>query len=197
MKVTAGALLTLLGGAAAAGSYNATSGSDTTCVCTTVPCPVSGDNYLTEGGGSTGTYNYIMNADGIALVSAVSVTITPADLDQGTETTSCTQAYSRSMDDDGVEDCDAGHILAHRLGGPGNQPINIFPQSLGVNRGAFAQFEGDIYECVAEGASSASLSWSFEYSSTERTKPDTVTYTAKFTGGSCETLSEVFDNTAR
>jgi hypothetical protein len=27
-----------------------------------------------------------------------------------------------------VKDCDAGHILAHRLGGPGNQPINIFPQ---------------------------------------------------------------------
>lgn len=39
-----------------------------------------------------------------------------------------TQNYSRSLDDDGVQDCDAGHILAHRLGGPGNQPINIFPQ---------------------------------------------------------------------
>ncbi len=34
------------------------------------------------------------------------------------------------LDDDGVKDCDAGHILAHRLGGPGNQPINIFPQVL-------------------------------------------------------------------
>jgi hypothetical protein len=32
------------------------------------------------------------------------------------------------LDDDGVKDCDAGHILANRLGGPGNQPINIFPQ---------------------------------------------------------------------
>ena len=48
----------------------------------------------------------------------------------GTDTTTCTQNYSRSLDDDGVQDCDAGHILAHRLGGPGNQPINIFPQVL-------------------------------------------------------------------
>ncbi len=61
-------------------------------------------------------------------MSSASVTITKANLDQGSDTTSCTQSYSRTLDDDGVEDCDAGHILAHRLGGPGNQPINIFPQ---------------------------------------------------------------------
>lgn len=62
------------------------------------------------------------------MVKSASVTITKANLDKGTDTTSCTQDYSRSLDDDGVKDCDAGHILAHRLGGPGNQPINIFPQ---------------------------------------------------------------------
>ena len=38
----------------------------------------------------------------------------------GTDTTSCTQKYSRLLDDDGVKNCDAGHILARRLGGPGN-----------------------------------------------------------------------------
>jgi hypothetical protein len=105
------------------------------------------------------------------VVSSVAVTIVPADMDQGTETTSCTQSYSRTMDDDGTEDCDAGHILAHRLGGPGNQPINIFPQSLGVNRGAFAQFEGDIYDCMTTGgAPSGDLTWKFEYASSSRTK---------------------------
>ncbi len=51
-----------------------------------------------------------------------------ANMDTGSDTTSCTQSYSRMLDDDGVQDCDAGHILAHRLGGPGNQPLNIFPQ---------------------------------------------------------------------
>ena len=48
-----------------------------------------------------------------------------------------------------------------------------------------------------QGASAASLTWSFEYSDTKRTKPDSVTYSAKFTDGDCSNLSEVFDNTAR
>lgn len=125
--------------------------SNTTCVCTTVPCPVSGANTLTESesyfsldlniiadlfsadGGGTGTYNYAMH-NGHAVVTSASVTITAKNLDQGTDTTSCTQDYSRTLDDDGVKDCDAGHILAHRLGGPGNQPINIFPQVSPLNQ---------------------------------------------------------------
>ena len=82
---------------------------------------------INKGGGGTGVYNYIMH-NGHAVVSTATATISQADMDKGTDTTSCTQSYSRSLDDDGVQDCDAGHILAHRLGGPGNQPINIFPQ---------------------------------------------------------------------
>lgn len=54
---------------------------------------------------------------GIAVVTSASVTITKSNLDKGTDTTSCTQTYSRNLDDDGVKDCDAGHILANRLGG--------------------------------------------------------------------------------
>jgi len=111
--------------------------------------PVAGNNYLTEGGGGTGTYMYTSHG-GIPVVTSASVTITKANLDKGSDTTSCTQDYSRSLDDDGVKDCDAGHILAHRLGGPGNQPINIFPQDLSVNRGSWAQFEGVIYDWYIE-----------------------------------------------
>lgn len=84
------------------------------------------------GGGAVGTYVYV-NHNGTPVVSSASVTITPKDLDKGTDTTSCTQDYSRSLDDDGVKDCDAGHILANRLGGPGNQPINIFPQVISTS----------------------------------------------------------------
>ena len=97
----------------------------------------------------------------------------------GSDTTSCTQAYSRSLDDDGIADCDAGHILAHRLGGPGSQPINIFPQDLSINRGAYAQYEADIHDCVVKGAS-ASLNWVFTYSSIYVTKPISVKYTANY-----------------
>ena len=162
-------------------------------MCTTVACPVSGSNSLTEGGGAHGVYEYAMH-NGHAVVTSASAKISPATLDKGTDTTSCTQSYARSLDDDGTVDADAGHILAHRLGGLGNQPINIFPQDLSVNRGAYAQFENKIYDCVAGGASSASLSWTFQYSSSSKTKPSKVTYSASFSGGSCSTLSESFSN---
>jgi hypothetical protein len=172
------------------GQYNTTS---TTCFCTTVPCPVAGNNLLTYGGGGKGEYYYITHS-GHAVVSSASATITLSDMDTGTDTTSCTQDYSRSLDDDGVQDCDAGHILANRLGGEGNQPINIFPQDLSVNRGAYAQFEDSIYHCITGGAKSGSLTWEFTYESTSNTKPNKVQYTASFSGGSCGTLSQTFTN---
>ncbi len=129
------------------------------------------------------------------MVTSASATITKANLDKGTDTTSCTQDYSRSLDDDGVKDCDAGHIMAHRLGGPGNQPINIFPQDLSINRGAYNQYEASIYECIAnKGATSAALAWTFTYASTSRTKPDKVNYKATFTGGSCANSNQDFTN---
>ncbi len=45
--------------AVASVEYSATSDAvveATTCVCTTVPCPVEGKNYLAIPGGGTGTY---------------------------------------------------------------------------------------------------------------------------------------------
>jgi hypothetical protein len=39
----------------------------------------------------------------------------------------CLQTRHGSLDNT-RQDCDAGHILANRLGGPGTQPTNIFPQ---------------------------------------------------------------------
>jgi len=171
--------------------FNATSSS---CVCTTVPCPISGANYLTEGGGGTGTYYYSLH-NNIPVVTSASAHITKNNMDKGSDTTSCTQSYSRMLDDDGVQDCDAGHILAHRLGGPGNQPINIFPQDLSVNRGAYAQYEDSIYQCImTKGATSADLSWSFTYSSNTKTKPTGVTYRVKYTDGSCSDTTKDFTN---
>lgn len=134
---------------------------------------------------------------GHAVVISASTTVTAANVDKGSDTTSCTQSYSRTLDDDGVEDCDAGHILANRLGGSGNQPINIFPQDLSINRGSYAQYEGTIYDCIVTyGASSAKLSWSFTYSDSTRTKPSGVTYKADFTGGTCTDTTMVFTNGA-
>jgi hypothetical protein len=202
-------LLCLL--AAVSGTYlRDTVVSNTTCVCTTVPCPVSGSNSLTVGklmfescdfdfefllllgGGSEGMYYYVVHGS-YAVISSASITITSKDLDKGTDTTSCTQSYSRMLDDDGVQDCDAGHILANRLGGPGNQPINIFPQDLSINRGAYAQYEDSIYSCFKSGATSASLAWTFSYESSSQTKPIKVVYKATFDKG-CSDKSETFTN---
>jgi len=163
------------------------------CVCTTVPCPINGYNYLTSGGGAVGKYYYVTH-NGYPVVTSASITITASNLDTGTDTTSCTQDYSRMLDDDGVKDCDAGHILANRLGGPGNQPINIFPQDSSINRGTWAQFEGNIYDCIKGGASSAVLSWKFDYESTTHTKPYEVTYSVSYKGGSCSSISTTFSN---
>jgi hypothetical protein len=177
---------------AAASAYGLNTTSSTTCVCTTVPCPVVGSNSLEVGSGSIGTYHY-SDHNGQPVVTSASVTINKNDLDHGSETTSCTQEYSRMLDDDGVQDCDAGHILAHRLGGPGNQPINIFPQDLSVNRGSYAQYEDQINTCVS-GGQDASLSWTFTYESTSHTKPYKVKYSASYTSGSCADSVETFDN---
>ena len=173
---------------------SATSVNASSCVCTTVPCPVVGINSLATRSGHVGSYIYT-DHEGVPVVISVNINISVEDLDTGSQTTSCTQAYSRSLDDDGVKKCDAGHILAHRLGGLGNEPINIFPQSRGVNRGAFAQFENLIYRCIGP-STLASLSWSFGYQHVSSTKPRNVTYIAEFLGGSCSYLSQSFDNSA-
>lgn len=193
-------VLALVGLPLTHGGFNETyasrkkSGSgDSTCICTTTACPVAGSNELTEGDGLVGVYEYALHGSQPVVVSA-KATITKADLDKGTDTVKCTQDYARMMDDDGSVDADAGHILAHRLGGLGSSPINIFPQDLSINRGVYAQFENKIYDCVTSGASSADLFWTFHYSSSSKTKPDKVVYNAKFHGGSCTTLAETFTN---
>jgi len=168
--------------------------SSSTCFCTTVPCPVNGANYLVEGGGGSGTYYYSLH-NNIPVITSAFIRISIINMDKGTDTTTCTQNYARSLDDDGIQDCDAGHILAHRLGGPGNQPINIFPQDLSINRGAYAQYEDSIYTCITtKGVNYADLSWVFAYSSNTKTKPNSVTYDVKYTGGLCSSQTKTFTN---
>ncbi len=164
----------------------------TSCICTTVPCPIVGENTLLEGLSGKGVYNYENNTDQ-AVVKYAYVTITNEDIDHGSETTSCTQDYSRMLDDEDLE-CDAGHILANRLGGPGNEPINIFPQKPSVNRGIYKTFEQKIYDCLNNGSVTASLYWEFFYEDLLHTRPYEVYYNASFVGSDCEPMEELFDN---
>lgn len=171
-------------------AYNLTS----SCYCTTVPCPIEGKNLLTIGGGTSGTYYYTLH-NNIPVISSANIRVSITNMDKGTDTTTCTQNYARSLDDDGIQDCDAGHILANRLGGPGNQPINIFPQDLSINRGSYAQYEDSIYTCVTtKGVNYADLSWTFTYSSNTKTKPINVKYDVIYTGGTCSSITKTFSN---
>ena len=144
-------------------------------------------------GGSTVKYTYIQHNAHI-VVSSVAGIVSPESLDKGTEPTKCTQDYSRMLEDDGLANCDAGHIMANRLGGYGNEPINIFPQKFSINRGAYAQFEGKIYECIKSGANQATLNWQFSYESTNHTMPNKVVYSAQFDKGDCTHLEDTFSN---
>jgi hypothetical protein len=144
-------------------------------------------------GGSTVKYTYVEHNNHI-VVDTVKGIVTPASLDKGTEPTKCTQEYSRMLEDDGLSNCDAGHIMANRLGGYGNEPINIFPQKFSINRGPYAQFEGKIYECIKSGANQATLNWHFSYESTNHTMPNKVVYSADFDKGDCTHLEDTFLN---
>jgi len=168
--------------------------SSSSCYCTTVPCPIEGKNVLTIGGGTSATYYYTLH-NNIPLISSANVRVSLSNMNKGTDTTTCTQNYARSLDDDGVQDCDAGHILANHLGGPGNQPINIFPHDLSVNRGSYAQYEDVIYTCITtKGVNYAELSWTFTYSSNTKTKPTNVKYDVRYMGGTCTSTSKTFTN---
>ena len=162
------------------------------CVCTTVPCPQAGNNHLVMGNGyATLDYTYSIHGE-FPVVTAAKAVLEPQSLDNGTETTTCTRKYAKMLEDDGQEDCDAGHILAHRLGGYGNQPLNIFPQNISINRGSYATFEGQIYECMQQ-ANQGFLSWVFTYGNSTSTQPNGVTYGAEFDKG-CDPMTETFLN---
>ena len=168
-------------------------GSNSVCSCRS-GCPTSGRNVIAVCGGSVrGTYMYSTNSDKIPRVTSASVIIDKSCLDTGSETVSCTQDYNHNMNDDPNEQTDAGHILAHRLGGPGDNPTNIFPQWSHINRGSWEAFERDIYACVNDGAE-ASISWDFSYPSSSATKPSKATYSVRYSKGSCSSASQSFEN---
>ena len=175
-------------------SVSFASASLDSCICSAAACPSVGVNTLVMGGGAATVHYTYIQQHGVPVVSSADGIISVASLDKGTDTTECTQKYSRMLEDDGASNCDAGHIMANRLGGYGNQPVNIFPQQLSINRGVYAQFEDKIYHCIQSGATQASLSWVFSYHNSSSTMPSQVQYTATFDKGDCTRLHSTFTN---
>lgn len=159
--------------------------------------PTPGDNSLTAGGGGKCSYHYVDHGGAPVVVSAT-CKISEADLDKGCDTNPTTRDYARKLGGhDGVHDDDAGHILAHRLGGSGEEPTNIFPQALHDNRGDWREFEAEIYGCLS-GANTlgvkATIEWTFQYESESKQRPTTMTYATSYEGGSCSDVKKKFSN---
>ena len=143
------------------------------------------------------SYTYDVH-DGKPVVVSAHCTISSADLDQGSDTDQTTRDYARALGGhDGVDDDDAGHILAHRLGGNGAAPTNIFPQAPHDNRGAWREFEGDVYDCIdgSDGGTTASLTWTFNYDKSTDQRPTSMRYAASYDGRTdCTDAAQDFDN---
>ena len=155
--------------------------------------PTDGTNSLAAGGGGPCSY-YYTDHGGTPVLTSATCTISSADLDTGSGTSSTTQHYARALGGhDGCDNDDAGHVLAHQLGGCGSCPTNIVPQSTHLNRGVWEQFEAAIRDCI-DGGAGATLSWTFQYDSTADERPSTMSYAAKYIGGSCDDASQDFDN---
>ena len=66
---------------------------------------------------------------------------------------------------------------------------------MSINRGAYAQYEDSIYECIMTyEATKAELSWTFLYANSTQTKPTGIIYNAVYTGGSCTSTTQYFSN---
>lgn len=94
------------------------------------------------------------------------------DLGKGTATNTSSRNWARQ---NGLPTADAGHIIGKQLGGSGGKQ-NIFPQDFHVNRGSFAQFEGQVADFV-DLHGSAKVTVEFEYDlGVSTTKPTAVIF---------------------
>ncbi|GGC23017.1 PAAR-like domain-containing protein [Pseudoduganella buxea] len=104
-------------------------------------------------------------------IESMTAVVTPADLGTGTSTNDSSRSWARRL---GCPKDDAGHVLASRLGGSGGKDF-VFPQSLGVNRGNFRTFEGQIARDIRATGSAATINVTLEYKGLS-TRPDRIVY---------------------
>lgn len=78
---------------------------------------------------------------------------------------------------------DAGHCIANRLGGLGNDLDNLFPQNCHVNRGKFKSLEGKVYKILKENKDwEARIEVQLHYSPNQKKprRPRKYSFVAKF-----------------
>lgn len=118
--------------------------------------------------------NYVYGLGG--RIESATAVITPADLNTGSDTNPSSRRHARKL---GCPLDDAGHVVGNRLGGKGGKKF-VFPQSPGINRGRFRDFEADIANDVAAG-NTAHLNINLVYKGAS-TRPDEIVYSYTVNG---------------
>ena len=137
-------------------------------------------NYYASGGG-IGTFVYVVNANNVPIINTAVIIISKANLDKGFSPSPVATNYVRFLAQG--DSCLPGMILGTRLGGKGNDLMNIFPISSSMKT-MYDAFESKIYDCLAnDNAASVTLRWTFYYVLTTDTKPYKVLYHASFHEG--------------
>lgn len=115
-------------------------------------------------------------------------TIGPENIGTGTKTNAAVRKFARMI---GKVNDDAGHALGANLGGSGTNIENIFPQSISINRGQFAQFERQIAIKVKQTGQQATLKLVAKYMGPSL-RPNALDYLVTFQDGSV--IHKVFGN---
>ena len=104
---------------------------------------------------------------------------------RSSKTNSSSRSHARGL---GCSNDDAGHAIGNQLGGDGG--VNgVFPQSSGINRGQFRDFENDIAASVRAG-NNVIVRVVPQYANGS-TRPESVLYQVRTNG---KTASQVFTN---
>ncbi|TCM61170.1 RHS repeat-associated protein [Acinetobacter calcoaceticus] len=117
------------------------------------------------------TPKYTKGANG--RVERVQATITKANLNTGTGTNASSRAEAQRMAN--CNKVQAGHLLAKRLGGSGGVG-HVFPQTAGVNTGAYRVFEGQVANAVDKNGS-ADVDIKLIYPNATSKMPNQIIYT--------------------
>ncbi|KAB0790753.1 hypothetical protein PPYR_15658 [Photinus pyralis] len=112
-------------------------------------------------------------------VEYVQAHITKNNLRKGTGTNQATRDFTKLMgnNDPRFANDDAGHIIAKNLGGPGDQPNNIYPQTALLNQGDWKGIEKLVFDEVdKKGDRVFSLKLNYDDSAGLSTRPTSVVY---------------------
>lgn len=123
--------------------------------------------------------NVRQTTDSLGRPTSWTWTTSRPDIGTGTATNQYTRDFARSR---GNDDDDAGHARPRNQGGSGTDPLNIFPQARGINRGQFRIFEAQVAQRVQDTGTTADSTLTPTYEGNSF-RPSSLNYNVQFSDG--------------